>query len=299
MRASPLAMALVLLLNAPVLHAQHRVQQEWDSILNLAYRQQDSLAALYKTLAATLDTATGAAVKKDLQYKLYSLNKTIALDSERALQSALDLVERNLSSPVSLDILYFGLNRLELYKEGVKYYDRFDAVYKHLNKALRNSKKGKEMQAAFLHFKNSGVGKQAPGFTVKDVDHKQLSLSAFLDRQFVLIDFWASWCVPCRQDFPFLKRIYEQYHPKGFEIIAVSTDQDPELWRNAIRNDSIDGWRHVAATGNNGSVLSSYFVEGVPVKVLLNKHGTIIGRWVGGGEQHQKELESLLRNIFK
>jgi len=132
----------------------------------------------------------------------------------------------------------------------------------------------------------------APEISLPGIDGKQLRLSD-LKGKVVLIDFWASWCGPCRKENPNVVRLYKKYHSKGFEIFSVSLDTDPELWKKAIASDGLIWKNHVSDLMSwNGSTIPLYGVEGIPHTVLVNKEGNIIGLKLRG-EQLEQKLEEL------
>jgi peroxiredoxin len=165
---------------------------------------------------------------------------------------------------------------------------------------VQNSKKGKSLREGLFHFKNSSVGQQAPDFEVTDVNNQPWALSSFRGKKYVLLDFWASWCIPCRQDYPFLKQAYENYQSKGLEIILISSDKDLMKWRAAIKQDGTDNWKHFSLQENNSFLETSYSVIGIPLKVLIDRDGKIIARWLGGAEEKiNDEMRKTFLEIFE
>jgi len=108
-----------------------------------------------------------------------------------------------------------------------------------------------------------------------------------------LIDFWASWCGPCRRENPNVKRVYEKYHDKGFEILGVSLDKAANAWTAAIAQDGLT-WKHVSDLQYwNSSVVPEYQITGIPLTVLVDKEGNIIAKNLRG-----PALEEKLAEIF-
>lgn len=137
------------------------------------------------------------------------------------------------------------------------------------------------------------VGSEAPDFTQPTPDGKQLSLSS-LRGKVVLIDFWASWCKPCRMENPNVKRVYDQYKGKGFEILGVSLDREKGAWTQAIAQDGLP-WKHVSdlAFWNNAAA-QQYGVSSIPYTVLVDKDGKVLGKNLRG-----PALEEKLAEVFK
>ncbi|HEY6902354.1 MAG TPA: TlpA disulfide reductase family protein [Puia sp.] len=137
------------------------------------------------------------------------------------------------------------------------------------------------------------IGKEAPDFTEKDTLGNAVSLSSFRGK-YVLVDFWASWCGPCRAENPNVVAAYRKYHDKGFEILGVSLDAKAEDWKKAIRKDRL-GWTHVSDLKYwNSEVVSLYGISGIPLNFLLDPKGKIIARSLRGAD-----LEKKLAEIYK
>jgi len=136
------------------------------------------------------------------------------------------------------------------------------------------------------------IGKQAPEITLHNPDGKPISLSS-LRGKYVLIDFWASWCGPCRQENPNVVRMYEKYKGKNFEIFGVSLDQDRAKWLAAIEKDKLT-WTHVSdLKGWQSAGGKAYEVNSIPVTFLIDKTGKIIAKNLRGQALEQK-LEEVL-----
>ena len=121
--------------------------------------------------------------------------------------------------------------------------------------------------------KTVAVGQKAPDFTMNDPDDKPVSLSSRIGPKLLLIDFWASWCAPCRQENPNVVKVYNEFHKKGFDIFGVSLDQKKEDWVKAISDDKLT-WTHVSDLkywGNDAARL--YAVNQIPSNFLLDDKG--------------------------
>ena len=140
--------------------------------------------------------------------------------------------------------------------------------------------------------KNTAVGQMAPEISLNNPEGKEVSLSS-LRGKYVLIDFWASWCGPCRQENPNVVRMYEKYKDKGFEIYGVSLDRDEAAWLRAIEKDGLD-WVHVSDLNFwNSTVVPLYNIEGIPMTVLVDKEGKIIAKNLRGPSLEAKLSELL------
>jgi peroxiredoxin len=137
------------------------------------------------------------------------------------------------------------------------------------------------------------VGDLAPEINLPSNKGKVISLSS-LRGKIVLLDFWASWCGPCRQENPNVVKVYNKYKDKGFEIYSVSLDMDKGQWLHAIETDHLT-WTHVSDLGYwNSVVVPKYQISGIPATFLLDKEGKIIARDLRG-----EELDKKLAEVFK
>jgi len=138
----------------------------------------------------------------------------------------------------------------------------------------------------------TAVGSEAPDIELENPEGEVVSLSS-LKGKYVLIDFWASWCQPCRAENPNVVRIYNEYKDKGFEIFGVSLDRNKPDWVEAIKQDNLE-WVHVSDLKFwNSEVVPRYNIEGIPMTYLLDKEGKIIAKNLRG-----KALEDKLREVL-
>lgn len=118
------------------------------------------------------------------------------------------------------------------------------------------------------------IGTLAPEIALKDREGQMKTLSS-LRGKVVLVDFWASWCVPCRKSNRQLVPLYRKFQEKGFEIFGVSLDEEPAAWQKAIATDKIKWWQ-VNEAGWNAAHATAWGIEMLPTSFLLNKEGRII-----------------------
>lgn len=155
-------------------------------------------------------------------------------------------------------------------------------------KAMYLQQKAKYEETLFL-----SPGNVAPIFSQAKADGKQLSLTD-LKGQYVLLDFWASWCGPCRKENPNVVRLYQKYAPKGFTVMSVSLDKDKLAWQDAIKKDNLIWTNHVSdLKGWANEAAQLYKVNGIPFTVLIDKEGKIVQKNLRG-----EELEKTLQSIF-
>ena len=138
--------------------------------------------------------------------------------------------------------------------------------------------------------KKNAIGSPMPDFTQTDTSGKPVSLSSFRGK-FVLIDFWASWCGPCRKENPNVVSLYEKYHAEGFEIFGVSLDKTRAAWIKAIADDRLP-WMQVSDLGYWKSAPAVlYGVTSIPFTLLIDRDGKIIAKKLRGEDLEQKLAE--------
>lgn len=138
------------------------------------------------------------------------------------------------------------------------------------------------------------IGSIAPEIDLPGVDGNNIKLSS-LRGKYVLVDFWAAWCGPCRRESPNMVAVYKKYNKKGFEIYSVSLDQKKDEWENAIKKDGLGAWAHVSDLKYwSSQAAKDYNVDAIPFTVLLDKEGKIIAKGLRGDKLNEK-----LAEIFK
>lgn len=153
-----------------------------------------------------------------------------------------------------------------------------------------------QIENNYNQFRSLNSGKtEAPEIALKNPEGVEIKLSS-LRGKYVLIDFWASWCGPCRKENPNVVRLYNQYKNKGFTILSVSLDQDVSAWKKAIKEDGLIWSNHVSdLSGWDSNIPNLYGFQSIPHTVLINKEGKIIEAGLRGESLEQK-LKQLIKN---
>lgn len=137
------------------------------------------------------------------------------------------------------------------------------------------------------------VGHDAPDFTVKEIGEKQVKLSDYKGK-WIMIDFWASWCVPCRQENPNVLKQYQKFHNKGFNVLGISLDKDKAAWQKAVKDDQL-AWTQASDLNSfQGATEMLYHIEAIPSNFLIDPQGKIAAKNVRG-----TDLEDFLNKTLK
>ncbi len=178
------------------------------------------------------------------------------------------------------------LNPTEYEKELVSYADKVKTQFND-NEAVT------DFVVRMAKLKSVQVGQQAPDFTIKDVDREKIKLSDFKGK-YVMLDFWASWCMPCRQENPNVVKAYNTYKDKNFTVLGISLDKDPVAWKKAIAADQLT-WAHGSDLKDFDSpVARQYAIEAIPSSYILDPAGKIVAKNLRG-----EDLEVFLRETLR
>ncbi|HKC67961.1 MAG TPA: TlpA disulfide reductase family protein [Bacteroidia bacterium] len=170
--------------------------------------------------------------------------------------------------------------------------EEYDEMYNALSEPVKKGKFGMLADDKIASIKGITIGYKAINFTQPDVDGKNVSLSSYKGKV-VLVDFWASWCGPCRGENPAVVAAYQRYKEKGFDVLGVSLDQNKDKWVQAIAKDGLT-WTHVSdLKGWQNEVAKKYGVTSIPFNVLVDKDGKVLAKGLRG-----QALEAKLAEIF-
>lgn len=234
----------------------------------------DSLMGIWKNRP---DTANELILRNKLQAEFENVQKRMAVDLKK-------FIDENGDSYAIISAVEFMSPDLHL--------DYYEKVYNLVNKKYANSEYVKGFSKRFLESKRLGIGSPAPEIALRNPVGETKSISQ-LKGKFVLIDFWASWCAPCRAESANMVRLYKKYKDKGFEIFGVSLDNDAEAWKKAIMTDELT-WTHVSDLKNwESKVVPLYNIQSIPQTYLLDKNGVIVAKNLMG-EALDKKIAELI-----
>lgn len=231
------------------------------------------------------DTAAVSAIRQQIA----------AVENER-LQVRKDYIAAHPASFISMYLLS------QLYADYSP--EAYEQAFAKMAAAYKSSQYGKVVAGKIESAKATALGQTAIHFTKKDINGHPFSLSS-LKGKYVLLDFWGSWCGPCRQSHPHLKKVYERYKAKGLEIVGISEEKMADLarseaaWKKAVKDDGID-WVHVMNNYDKETfdLVQKYGVTGFPTKFLLDREGKILYKLIGAGEEGDKALDEKLKAVF-
>jgi thiol-disulfide isomerase/thioredoxin len=203
---------------------------------------------------------------------------------------------------------YVTLDRMKYYIARMKL-DSAKRMYSNLDSQLQATNSGKYLADEIKKMEAGVPGSIAAKFETVDINGKPLALANFKGK-YVILDFWASWCVPCRKGNPHLISLFKQYHNKGLDIIGVSDDdRNIPAWKAAVEKDDVGIWDHVLRgldmqlamkhLPNSKDINEKYGIHSLPTKILIDPSGKIIGRYGDNIGDSEEELDKILASIFK
>lgn len=220
---------------------------------------------------------------KTKQDSLYLIYEKLQADFEK---ETWDFLEQNKQSNIAALI---PIMVLEGFEWGL---EELEKAYNTLSPSVHASVYGKELRKLIDQISIGEVGSTIPEFQQADENGNMVSINDFKGK-YVLIDFWASWCNPCRMENPNIVSAYQKYKDKNFTILGVSLDNNRENWLEAIKTDKLE-WKQVSdLKGWNNAVSTMFGIESIPYSIIIDPNGKIIAKNLRGEELHQFLEETL------
>ncbi|SEW17351.1 Peroxiredoxin [Chitinophaga sp. YR573] len=259
------------------------------SALNTEYTKYSKTFAVVEKALGAIDAEYIAApdAKKNDTAFFASLKEKVNKANQLSDSLKYVYIRQNPDSYFSLEVL------TELAGEDIDIY-KIQPLFKGLSARLRNTKAGTDFAKLLYNIGATSIGAMAPNFTQNDVNDKPVKLSDFRGK-YVLLDFWASWCGPCRAENPNVVKAFNKYKDKNFTVLGVSLDQPgkKEAWLAAIKADGLP-WTQVSDLQFwNNAAAKQYDIRAIPQNFLIDPTGKIVAKNLRG-EALEKKLEELL-----
>ncbi len=253
--------------------ANQQLINEYTAINQAARTAQSELYKEYSAAAQTHDTA-----------KIRQLSQQFEKLGTEANAKQEALIKANADTYAAAFILSNRMGGMDA--------EELDKQFKNLGPNAQTSEPGQKIAERIKNLSAVAVGQVAPDFTLNTPDGKPLSMHS-IKGKVKIIDFWASWCCPCRGENPNVVKIYKEYHPKGLEILGVSLDNNKEAWLKAIEEDKLT-WKHVSdLKGWANEAAQLYAVNGIPHMVVLDENNVIVAKNLRGDALKAKIAEML------
>lgn len=256
----------------------HKEFEAYNKLLQPFAKKQETLGPRFETFRAAKDEAGMKSIQDEYQMILKENNDKVVKP----------YIDSHISSPIVLHIInQFIGSQIDI--------ELAEPLYNNLSASNKNSYSGKSLKERIETAKKTAIGSYAMNFTQNDTLGKPVSLSDFKGK-YVLIDFWASWCGPCREENPNLVRAFKQYKDKNFTVLGISLDQPGkhQLWLDAIHKDELH-WTQVSDLKFwDNAVAKQYGIRSIPQNLLIDPSGKIIAKNIRGEKLHTT-LEELIK----
>jgi len=248
----------------------------------------------YNDLQNQLQPVTSAIYTNNRETYLHKNNTdsvSILKEKKQALidkifQIDLAFIRRHPDSYISYDLV---VNNSHVIENPVV----FNSMLNALAPQFKSSAEWAKMAQVAVLAKKFAIGQPIMEFTQTDVNGKSISLSS-LKGKYVLVDFWASWCGPCRMEYPYIHTAYNRFKNKNFEVIGISLDDKKDLWINAIKDNHFDWVEVCDLKGRKNDIAVAYGISAIPQSFLVDPNGIIIAKNLRGDDLIEK-----LKDVIK
>ena len=232
--------------------------------------KSDSMRAIVQALQERYKS-----LRESKKFRSASLvNDTLRQEQDKLKKMTVDFLSRN----DNLISAYTMLSNIEMRDAGLR---ETRQMYDSMGNGAKGTHCGRIIKERIERMEKTAGGALAPDFTLEDINGNPITMST-VKGKIKIIDFWASWCGPCRLNNPALRKLYEEFHPKGLEIIGVSLDSNRASWKKAIEKDGLE-WINVSSLkGWDCEIIRLYNVTGVPSLFILDEQNRIIATGLRG-----------------
>lgn len=255
-------------------------------VLNESYRAHMATSDSLRTIISELQERYKK-LREERKFRSASqLNDTLRQEQNKLKEFTSTFLKNN----DNIILAYTMLSNIEMREIGFR---ESKEIYESMGEGAKGTHYGAIIKERVLRLEKTAGGAVAPDFTLPDINGNPITMSS-VKGKIKIIDFWASWCGPCRMNNPALRKIYEEFHDKGLEIIGVSLDEKKANWQKAIEKDGLE-WKNVSSLkGWDCEVVRLYNVTGVPSLFILNENNRIIATGLRD-EQLRAFLEERLK----